>query len=205
VRSYDRRLQLLLSAAARIFAERGFHATSMRDLSRASGMSLAGIYHYVASKQELLFLIQDRCFDKVIAGCREAVAGESELQAKITAFIRHHVVFFAGHMHEMKVLSHEAEHLQGTMRQQIVQRKREYVSVLADLLDQLTPRPVSHLAAVWSAFGMINWIYTWYKPTGQMSPAQLGQEMAEVLLHGLAAPRGALPRGASSPGGDQLK
>ena len=55
MRPYDRRLQLLLTATARIFAERGFHATSMRELSRASGMSLAGIYHYVRSKAELLF------------------------------------------------------------------------------------------------------------------------------------------------------
>jgi AcrR family transcriptional regulator len=198
VRSYDRRLQLLLAAAARTFAERGFHATSMRDLSRASGMSLAGIYHYVASKQELLFLIQDRCFDKVIAAAREAVGAESDVEARITAFVRHHVVFFAGHMHEMKVLSHEAEQLQGTMRQQIVQRKREYVNILADLLAELPPgaRPVSHLAAVWSAFGMINWIYTWYKPTGQVSPAQLGNEMATVLLQGLGAKPPATTRAA---------
>jgi len=198
VRSYDRRLQLLLSAAARTFAERGFHATSMRDLSRASGMSLAGIYHYVASKQELLFLIQDRCFEKVIAGAREAVLAETDIEAKVTAFVRHHVVFFAGHMHEMKVLSHEAEQLQGTMRQQIVQRKREYVAILGNLLEQpgLTYQPVSHLAAVWSAFGMINWIYTWYKPTGQVSPAQLGEEMATVLLRGIGAPRAAIPESA---------
>ena len=58
--AYDQRLQHLLASAARTFAERGFHATSMRDLSRASGMSLSGIYHYVKGKVELLYLIQDR-------------------------------------------------------------------------------------------------------------------------------------------------
>lgn len=185
MRSFDRRLQLLLSAAARTFAERGFHATSMRDLSRASGMSLAGIYHYVASKQELLFLIQDRCFEKVIAGAREAVARAQGLEAQIAAFIKHHVVFFAAHMHEMKVLSHEAEQLTGTMRQQVVQRKREYVAILAELVDRLPSPRVGHLAAVWSAFGMINWIYTWYKPTGPITPEELGDQMAAVFLHGL--------------------
>jgi TetR/AcrR family transcriptional regulator, cholesterol catabolism regulator len=187
VRSYDRRLQALLAAAARTFAERGFHATSMRDLSRASGMSLAGIYHYVASKQELLFMIQDRCLEKVTAGAREAVAEPADLEGRITAFIRHHVVFFAAHMHEMKVLVHEAEQLTGTMKQQVVQRKRDYVAIFADLIDQMPGRTTTPIAAVWGAFGMANWIYTWYKPTGQVPPTQLGDELATIFLRGVSA------------------
>jgi Transcriptional regulator len=74
VLAYDKRLQHLLTVAARTYAERGYQATSMRDLSKASGFSLAGIYHYVTSKLELLYLIQDRCFSLVIIGAREAVA-----------------------------------------------------------------------------------------------------------------------------------
>ncbi len=96
--AYDKRLQHLLTVAARTYAERGYQATSMRDLSKASGFSLAGIYHYVSSKLELLYLIQDRCFSQVIiAGAREALAqaGE-EPEARLAAFIQHHVTFFAG-------------------------------------------------------------------------------------------------------------
>jgi len=58
VRPTDNRLDTLLADAARIFADRGFHGTSMRDLSRESGLSLSGIYHYVDSKPELLFILQ---------------------------------------------------------------------------------------------------------------------------------------------------
>ena len=68
---YDQRLDTLLAAAAKTFAERGYHATSMRDLARASGFSLAGMYHYVESKQALLFQIQDRCFVLVLEGARD--------------------------------------------------------------------------------------------------------------------------------------
>ena len=105
MRPYDERLQDLLSASAKVFADKGFHATSMRDLARASGMSLAGMYHYVSGKPELLFQIQDRCFAQVIAGAREAIAREATAPERLRGFIRHHVEFFARHMGEMKILS----------------------------------------------------------------------------------------------------
>ena len=62
--TYDERLDNLLSAAAKIFAAKGFHSTSMRDLSRAAGLSLAGIYHYVAGKDELLFTSRGVAFPR---------------------------------------------------------------------------------------------------------------------------------------------
>ncbi len=134
--AYDKRLQLLLTTAARIFAERGYQATPMRDLSKASGLSLAGIYHYVGSKLELLYLIQDRCFTQVICGRPGGSRhpGE-EPEARLGAFIHHHVIFFAAHMDEMKVLSHESDELEGTMRAQLRRRKRDYANLLQELLD----------------------------------------------------------------------
>ncbi len=186
MRPYDRRLQLLLAATARTFAERGFHATSMRELSRASGMSLAGIYHYVRSKAELLFLIQDRCLAQVVAGAREAVMVETDPQARIQAFIRHHVVFFAAHIDEMKVLSREEDELTGTQQAQVRRRKREYANLLVGLLDAVAAPRVGRRTAAYALFGMMNWIYTWYHPTGPIAPRQLGEEMARLFLNGFA-------------------
>lgn len=192
--AYDKRLQHLLTAAARTFAARGYHATSMRDLARESGLSLAGIYHYVSSKLELLYLIQDRCFAQVIAGAREALAEETDPEARLAAFIRHHLVFFAGHMDEMKVLSHEEAHLEGTMRAQLRRRKREYVNLLLELLAAIPGGAISRQTAAFALFGMINWIYTWYHPTGLIPPERLGDEMARLFLTGYTA---AVPQAAS--------
>ena len=63
---YDKKLEHILRTAARIFAEKSYHSTSMRDILRATGVSLAGLYHYCKSKEELLFLIQDHCFGRVL-------------------------------------------------------------------------------------------------------------------------------------------
>ncbi|HXE58203.1 MAG TPA: TetR/AcrR family transcriptional regulator [Gemmatimonadales bacterium] len=188
---FDRRLQQLLASAAKVFAERGYHGASMRDVARASGMSLAGIYHYVRGKQELLFLIQDRCFAAVIAGARGAVGAEATPVDRIRAFIRHHILFFAAHMDEMKVLAHEEEELSGTMRAQVRARKREYVNLLLGLLDGVPGPRVSRRVAAYALFGMMNWIYTWYHPTGAIPAAQLAEEIAALFLGGYAEP--ALP------------
>jgi AcrR family transcriptional regulator len=201
VRTYDRRLQTLLATAARTFAERGFHATSMRDLSRASGMSLAGIYHYVKSKDELLYLIQDRCFAQVIAGARAAVAANPEPRARLAGFIQHHVIFFAAHMEEMKVLSHEADQLAGTWKSQIRRRKREYVSLLLALLEDVEAPRITPQTAAFALFGMVNWIYTWYHPAGPISPQRLGDEMGRLFLDGFVQSTTSAGLLAAAPGG----
>lgn len=181
---FDQRLQHLLAVASRTYAERGFHATSMRDLSAASGMSLAGIYHYVRSKQELLGLIQDRCFTEVSAGAHAAVEGAAGPEQRLRAFIRHHVVYFASHMDEMKVLAHEEAQLAGTMRAQVRRRKREYVALLSSLLAAVERPSIDSKVAAYALFGMINWIYTWYQPGGQIPPGQLADQLAELFLAG---------------------
>jgi AcrR family transcriptional regulator len=194
---FDERLDRLLTATARVFADKGYHATSMRDLSRTSGLSLAGLYHYVSGKEELLFLIQRGCFERVLAGAEAAMAGESEPVARLRAFIRHHVAFFAAHMSEMKVLSHEAESLKGERAADIRRLKRRYADLLSGAIAAASERD-PRLAA-FGLFGMMNWIYTWYRPEGRVTAEQLADTFAEIFLHGVVAPAPARPQARGEP------
>jgi AcrR family transcriptional regulator len=126
MRPYDQRFDTLLAHAARVFADRGFDRTTMRDLAAASGMSLAGMYYYVRGKEELLYHVKERCFARVLEGSEAAVASADDPHERLAAFIRHHVAFFAAHMPEMKVLSHEAVALSGERLERITQIKRRY-------------------------------------------------------------------------------
>ena len=94
-KTYDQRLDGLLSTAAGVFAAKGYHPTTMRDLSRETGMSLAGMYHYVRGKDELLALVQERCFSQVLEGAQAAVEAARDPSDRLQRFIRHHVTFFA--------------------------------------------------------------------------------------------------------------
>src|SRR3982074_2557397 len=101
---YDQKLEFILRTAARIFAEKSYHSTSMRDISRAMGVSLAGLYHYCKSKEELLFLIQDNCFGRVLDSLEERLSIAGDPLVRLRIFIENHLSFFAANMAEMKVL-----------------------------------------------------------------------------------------------------
>ena len=184
---YDERRDQLLQAAARVFAEGGYDRTSMRDLSRASRMSLAGMYYYVKGKEDLLFQIQKSCFERVYAGGQAAVAREAQPEHRLEAFIRHHVTFFVGHMNEMKVLAHEAESLRGELLDEIRRLKRQYVNLLLELLAALDGQggdPVQRHVAAYTLFGMMNWIYTWYRPGGAVGVDELATLITRLFLNG---------------------
>src|SRR5947207_12164097 len=123
---YDKKLEHILLTAARIFAEKSYHSTSMRDISRATGVSLAGLYHYCKSKEELLFLIQDHCFGRVLEGLEQRVKETEDPFEKLRLFIDNHLSFFAANMAEMKVLSHEAESLAGELHEHVSTKKEKY-------------------------------------------------------------------------------
>src|SRR5881275_2182770 len=87
---YDQKLEFILRNAARIFAEKSYHSTSMRDISRATGVSLAGLYHYCKSKEELLFLIQDHCFGRVLERLDHRIKGSDDPFEKLRILIDNH-------------------------------------------------------------------------------------------------------------------
>jgi len=198
MRPYDQRLDHLLDRAARVFADQGYHSTTMRDLAAASGMSLAGMYYYVPGKEELLARVQERCFTRVLAGAERAIAARTtDPIDRLQAFIRHHVAFFAAHMPEMKVLSHEAASLSGERLRRIQTIKRRYVNVLEGLLKEAVPEepPLDRSAAAYLLFGMMNWIYTWYDPAGPIDPERLGGLVTRIFLGGFVEARSTLQGG----------
>ena len=188
-RQYDEKLQKILKAAAKIFAEKGFHRTSVRDIARATRMSLAGLYYYFSSKEELLYLIQERCFVTLLQRWEQAVNPETDVRTRIRVFAENHLSFFWHNMHEMKVMAHEDESLTGEFQDKILVLKRRYVKVLTDLIDELRVREngkgINLRVATFSLFGMMNWIYTWYQPKRDLPFPQLIDQMLRIYFFGI--------------------
>src|SRR6202040_2378280 len=105
---FDRRLAKILAHATNVFYEKGYEGASMRDLSRSSGMSLAGLYYYFESKEKLLYLIQKHTFTTIVEQLRERLDNVSEAEQRIRIFILNHLEYFLSNPASMKVLSHEA-------------------------------------------------------------------------------------------------
>ncbi len=188
-RHYDEKLQKILKISAKMFAEKGFHHTSVRDISRATRMSLAGLYYYFTTKEELLYLIQERCFLTLLQRWEQAASVEMDARARIRVFAENHLSFFLHNMHEMKVMAHEDESLSGEFQDGILVLKRRYVKVLMDLIGELQEheggRRVDLRVATFALFGMMNWIYTWYQPRRDLPFSQLIEQMLRLYFYGL--------------------
>src|SRR5678809_1786197 len=142
---YDQKLEFILRTAARIFAEKSYHSTSMRDISRETNVSLAGLYHYCKSKEELLFLIQDNCFGRVLERLEERLVEVTDPVAKLRIFIDNHLAFFAANMAEMKVLSHEADSLAGDLHVHVSGKKQKYTRLAREILEEFQKQqPAEH-------------------------------------------------------------
>ena len=187
---FDRRLAKILVHATNVFYEKGYAAASMRDLSRASGVSLSGLYYYFESKEELLYLIQKDTFTTIVSRLREQLEEESDPAERIRGFIHNHLEYFLANQKAMKVLSHEDEVLKNGFGAEIAAIKREYYRICMELLERYKRArglEFSSRTAVLSLFGMMNWIYTWYNPRVDADAGELARAMGDIFLQGIGA------------------
>ena len=192
---FDRRLGQILEHATDMFCSKGYEGASMRDLSRASGISLAGLYHYCESKERLLFLIQKHTFSTILATLKERLETVADPEQRIRIFILNHLEYFVSNQQGLKVLSHEDESLKNGLNAEIAGIKREYYRICLGLMENLRRKrglDFNARTAVMSVFGMINWIYTWYNPRVDGNAANLAEQMGNIVLNGLA--HGGKPR-----------
>jgi len=160
----------------------------MRDLSRASGMSLAGLYYYFESKERLLFLIQKHTFSTIVQRLKARLQGVNDPEQRIRSFILNHLEYFLANQAAMKVLSHEAEALKNGFASELAAIKREYYRICVGLLDELKSErelEFSTRIAVLSLFGMMNWIYTWHNSRVDADAQQIAGEMGDIFLRGV--------------------
>ena len=202
---YDQKLVHVLKTSAGVFADKGYHSTSMRDISRATKMSLSGLYYYFKSKEELLFLIQDYCFSTVIDDCRRLLEGVDDPVRRLKLLIENHLNYFVNNMNEMKVLSHEANSISRDMFRKVNNKKRQYVDLVMSLLGEIAREQradaVDIRVATFSLFGMMNWIYNWYDPRKDVDVAGLSQNITRLFLSGFLGEKTAaetLDRGRES-------
>ena len=188
-RSHDEKLQQILKTSAKIFAEKGFHRTSIRDIARAQGMSLAGLYYYFQTKDELLYLIQERCFLTLLQRWDRTMDPESDVRSRIQSFVENHLGFFLHNMYEMKVMAREEESVTGEFQEKILVLKRRYVKILMDLIRELQVQDdgpgVDVRVATFSLFGMMNWIYTWHHSKHDLPLHELMEQMLRIYFFGI--------------------
>lgn len=189
--AFDSKRLHLLNAAVRVFCEVGYDKASMRRIAAEAQVSLAGIYHYVASKEELLYLIQLHTFDSLLRGLESSLEGVVSPRERLAAAVSNHLRHFGENMHALKVCARELETLEGEAYDEVHERRRSYFEAVQDLIKELRPEQGASLGS-WLAtanlFGMLNWFYQWYdaKRT-RVSLDALAAQQTALFLDGYVA------------------
>jgi len=193
---FDRRFAEILDYATEIFADKGYEGASMRDLSRLSGISLAGLYYYFDSKEKLLYFIQRHTFTTIIERLRERLVASGDPEERIRIFVHNHVDYAVARTRAMKVLSHEDDVLKNSHGAELAAIKREYYRICVELVEDLvkaeglsragTPAAAGRTrTAVMTLFGTMNWLYTWYNPHVDPDAANLARQISDLFLDGI--------------------
>ena len=200
------KLDHILGCATRVFCDKGYEGASIRDIAQRSRVSLAGLYYYVQSKEELLYLIQKHSFTTLLARLDDQLEAEGpQPEARLRLFIRNHLEYFLENREAMKVLSHEAESLTPPFAGAVAELKRAYYRRARNLLEDLKRerglKGLNTRVAVLSLFGMMNWIYTWHNPRMDPNADVLAEHIAGLFLKGVGAATNSTHRNKASRNG----
>lgn len=181
------RYPTILQAALDIFARRGYHQASIREIAQAADLSLAGLYHYVKGKDELLFLVIDHCLDTLLAKLEAALTEAVTPDAKLLALIHTHLEYAFSQGAALKVINRDIEALAEPRRPAATTKRHAYLLRGLEVLRALDPHGRSDdelLEATNLLLGMLNGIAT--RPF--MVPSAASRNLAEVVrnvfLHG---------------------
>ncbi len=188
--SHDQRLNRILAAATVVIARDGYRKASMRAIAKATGVSLAGLYHYFDCKDRMLFLIQFRTFSSLLNNLREKLNGVEDPVEQLRVMVRAHVCYFAANMNALKVCSHELDLLTGPAYEETRRIRRAYYELTRSIVDRILQRvtpdgALDRRIATMSLFGTLNWLYRWYDPKKDRSPSVLANQISTQFLQGV--------------------
>ena len=180
----------MLETAARLICEKGYEAASVQDIADACGLTKAGLYYYIRSKEDLLLEIQNYGMDIFEERVLLPVLTIADPVERLKACMEKNIFLVTeGWSKEVTIILHEHETLTGAARAQINARKKRYVHFLESSFEEAVRdgriRPVDPRVAAFSFLGQVLWIYKWFRPDGKIPAAELAREMQDLFFGGL--------------------
>ena len=201
---YDTQREQILARAAELFARQGYSGTSMNQVAEACGVSKPALYHYVHDKYQLLVEIAQSHVDRLRALVAEEVSQAAQAatlpEARLREMIARFMSAYADAQSAHRVLTEDVKFLEPKDRKRVLDGEREVVDAFAQAIAAARPdlaaarlqKPLTMLL-----FGMMNWMFTWLRPGGALSHAEMTPVVADLFFGGLPAVR--VPLAAATP------
>jgi len=174
---------------ARLFAYRGYHSTSMREIARELGMNQSSLYHYFASKQDILFTLMNDAMDDVLAILEEISSTDLLPEDRLNRVLSFYTQYYAGDQERLILLINEMNSLNEEYRSTLVGKQRQYVQLIKSILEELAAqgkiKQIDPAIATFAFFGMVHYTIKWYHKDGPVSLDQLANAFVEIFTKGV--------------------
>lgn len=189
IASHANRREELLQVATLLFGRRGFHGTSMGDIAAETRLQKASLYHWVESKEDLLYQVLSGVLDSLVAQARAVAADDSlDFATKLRRLVTLHAQYTVSHPDVMQVFLAEAKWLSGARGREVREVRRQYHRLYEDVFFRARERgEISAPAEVIPVyvnllFSMTNHLPSWFKFEGSYSIAQIADLISELVL-----------------------
>jgi AcrR family transcriptional regulator len=183
----------IFAEAVRIFRQKGYHATSMQNIADAVGLQKGSLYHYISSKEELLFRIFERSTGALTQQLEEIIAAKDSPTDKLRRAIQAHLVALCEQLDIYSVYISERRALSGRYHAKVRAEGEKHARLLEQIIQQGIAgkdfRALDAKMAAHAILGMCNWLYQWYSPDGRLTPQQIAGIFSDLAVEGLARGR----------------
>jgi len=190
-RNLERAAQIK-DTVSRLFAEKGYHATSMRDVGNQIGMSKSSMYNYFKSKEDILFHLMNDAMDEALETLKAICRADHTPEEKLNAVLDFYACYYAGDQDRLTLLVNELPSLSDEHQEIIKRKDRDYVKLIRSILDDLTDagrmRAIHPTVATFAFFGMVHYTIKWYKKEGAVRPGELARLFVEIFTKGILKP-----------------
>lgn len=186
---FDDHRRGILEVAAALFASKGYLGTSVNEVAEACGITKPTLYHYFRDKEDLLLQIADEHVTALVGLTQLVMASHEPGEARLRELVHRFLAAYSGARNKHRVLTEAVRYLQPDDRARVLDKERQVVRAFAEAIGDMRPdlrgqhleTPLAMLI-----FGMINWMFTWWRPDGPLGPGELSRMVDEFICGGLA-------------------
>jgi AcrR family transcriptional regulator len=180
----------IFAEAVRIFGEKGYHATSMQNIADAVGLQKGSLYHYISSKEELLFKIFERSTGALTQELEAIIASGDSPSKKLHCAIEAHLTALCEQLDIYTVYLSERRVLSGRTHARVRAEGERHARLLEQIIKEGIAakdfRAVDSKMVAHAILGMCNWLYQWYSPEGRLKPREIAAIFSDLVIGGLA-------------------
>lgn len=189
---HSKKLKEIFKTVSHLFASKGYHSASMRQIAQELGMKKSSLYHYFESKEEILFKIMNHAMDEALASLEEICAKDISPEEKLRQVLIFYSTYYVGDQEGLILLINEISSLRENYRRILIEKERHYLNLMRMIFDELDKSgkmiEIPHSIAIFAFFGMVHYTIKWYRPGGSINVDQLSDYFANILTKGIFKP-----------------